>query len=323
MKRKVIAISILILIFLIWLQPINFDRTEITIPEDANAREIAQYLSDNHIVRDINEFLFWLKISGKEKHLKSGTYELQKYKNPIYVINELTHGGKSDIIITIPEGLTIYETAEILDINGVINKEEFIILCNDRDFIKDLGLKVSSLEGYLFPDTYSFSISQTDSAVVSTFIKNFNKHIEKYGFDDSDSINKVIIIASVIEKEAKFEEERPIIARVFINRLKVGRPLESCATVFYALKNINYEKYQTKTKLTQRDLQYNSPYNTYLHIGLPPGPICSPGENSIASAISPADVDYLYFVSRGNGRHHFSKTYREHIAAKEQYNAKK
>ena len=323
MKRKVIAISILILIFLIWLQPINFDRTEITIPEDANAREIAQYLSDNHIVRDINEFLFWLKISGKEKHLKSGTYELQKYKNPIYVINELAHGGKSDIIITIPEGLTIYETAEILDINGVINKEEFIILCNDRDFIKDLGLKVSSLEGYLFPDTYSFSISQTDSAVVSTFIKNFNKHIEKYGFDDSDSINKVIIIASVIEKEAKFEEERPIIARVFINRLKVGRPLESCATVFYALKNINYEKYQTKTKLTQRDLQCNSPYNTYLHIGLPPGPICSPGENSIASAISPADVDYLYFVSRGNGRHHFSKTYREHIAAKEQYNAKK
>lgn len=323
MKRKVIAISILILIFLIWLQPINFDRTEITIPEDANAREIAQYLSDNHIVRDINEFLFWLKISGKEKHLKSGTYELQKYKNPIYVINELTHGGKSDIIITIPEGLTIYETAEILDINGVINKEEFIILCNDRDFIKDLGLKVSSLEGYLFPDTYSFSISQTDSAVVSTFIKNFNKHIEKYGFDDSDSINKVIIIASVIEKEAKFEEERPIIARVFINRLKVGRPLESCATVFYALKNINYEKYQTKTKLIQRDLQCNSPYNTYLHIGLPPGPICSPGENSIASAVSPADVDYLYFVSRGNGRHHFSKTYREHIAAKEQYNAKK
>ncbi len=323
MKRKVIAISILILIFLIWLQPINFDRTEITIPEDANAREIAQYLSDNHIVRDINEFLFWLKISGKEKHLKSGTYELQKYKNPIYVINELTHGGKSDIIITIPEGLTIYETAEILDINGVINKEEFIILCHDRDFIKDLGLKVSSLEGYLFPDTYSFSISQTDSAVVSTFIKNFNKHIEKYGFDDSDSINKVIIIASVIEKEAKFEEERPIIARVFINRLKVGRPLESCATVFYALKNINYEKYQTKTKLIQRDLQCNSPYNTYLHIGLPPGPICSPGENSIASAISPADVDYLYFVSRGNGRHHFSKTYREHIAAKEQYNAKK
>lgn len=323
MKRKVIAISILILIFLIWLQPINFDRIEITIPEDANAREIAQYLSDNHIVRDINEFLFWLKISGKEKHLKSGTYELQKYKNPIYVINKLTRGGKSDIIITIPEGFTIYETAEILDINGVINKEEFIILCNDRDFIKDLGLKVSSLEGYLFPDTYSFSISQTDSAVVSTFIKNFNKHIEKYGFDDSDSINKVIIIASVIEKEAKFEEERPIIARVFINRLKVGRPLESCATVFYALKNINYEKYQTKTKLTQRDLQCNSPYNTYLHIGLPPGPICSPGENSIASAISPADVDYLYFVSRGNGRHHFSKTYREHIAAKERYNAKK
>jgi UPF0755 protein len=322
MKRKVIAISILILVFLIWLQPVNFDRTEITIPEDANAREIAQYLSDNHIVRDINEFLFWLKISGKEKHLKSGTYELQRYKNPVYVINKLTRGGKSDIIITIPEGLTIYETAEILDISGIINKGKFISLCNDRDFIKNFGIKVSSLEGYLFPDTYSFSISQTDSEVISTFMKNFSKQIGKFALDP-DSIDKIIIIASIIEKEAKLEEERPIIAKVFVNRIKVGRPLESCATVFYALKNINYEKYQTKTKLLQKDLKLNSPYNTYIHTGLPPGPICSPGENSIASAVSPADVDYLYFVSIGNGRHHFSKTFREHIAVKERYNAKK
>lgn len=321
--KKILALSMLMIIFIIWLQPINFGKTEITIPKDANAREIAEYLAHDRIVRDVNEFLLWLKISGKEKYLKSGTYELQKYKNPIYVINKLSYGGKSDIIITIPEGFTLYETAEILDINGIVNKEEFITLCSDKKFIQNLELKASSLEGYLFPDTYSFNISQTDTQVVMTFIKNFKKHIEKFRFNKLNSIYEILTISSMVEKEAKFKDEGPIIARVFINRLKTNRPLESCATVFYALKRINYDKYRTKIELTDRDLNINSPYNTYIHTGLPPGPICSPGESSIMAVISPADVDYLYFVSKGNGRHHFSRTFREHIAAKEKYNVKK
>lgn len=323
MNKKILAVSLLILIFILWWQPINFGRTEVTIPKGANAKDIAEYLSHYQVVRDINEFLFWLKISGNEKNLKSGTYELHKFKNPFYVINKLLRGGMSDINITIPEGLTMYETAEILDINGVIDKEEFLVLCNDKDFIVNLGLKTSSLEGYLFPDTYSFSISQTDSQVILTFIENFNRHIEEYKLDNRDSIFKIVTVASMVEKEAKFKDERPIIAKVFLNRLRTNRPLESCATVLYVLKQTDYEKYCTKTKLTQRDLKIDSPYNTYLHIGLPPGPICSPGESSISAVISPADVDYLYFVSKGNGQHHFSTTFREHIAAKEKYNVKK
>jgi UPF0755 protein len=323
MNKRILAIIILVVISLIWLQPLNFGKAEITIPEGANAREIVEYLSSNHLVRDADEFLFCLKISGKEKHLKSGTYELHRYKNPIYFIDKLTRGGKSDIIITIPEGLTIYETADILTAHGVVDKEHFIELCRNKNFIRILGLNVSSLEGYLFPDTYSFIASQGDTEIIKTFIKNFKNHISKFELTSLDSINRIIIIASMVEKEAKHEDERPIIARIFINRLKTYRPLESCATVLYVLKNEELNPYkkkvQHKIKLTEKDLKINSPYNTYLHIGLPPGPICSPGENSIKAVISPADVNYLYFVSRGDGRHHFSSTYKEHLVAKERY----
>lgn len=319
MNRTVIAIVGLVILFLIWWQPIDFGTEEITIPKGTSAREIAEHLSTGHIVRDKNEFLFWLKISGKEKHLKSGTYELKRYKNPLYLINKLTLGGKSDIVVTIPEGLTIDEIAGILAHHGLVTKEEFIKLCNNKNFIIELGLSTRSVEGYLFPDTYSFSSTQSDSEIIKTFIENFNSHVENFKLYNHDSIYKILILASLVEKEAKYEDERPIIARIFINRLKTHRPLESCATVLYALKNRDIYK----TKLTEKDLEINSPYNTYLHIEFPPGPICSPGENSMRAAISPADVDYLYFVSKGDGRHYFSRTYKEHCAAKERYSVKK
>jgi UPF0755 protein len=326
MKKQIIITLIIIALVIIWWQPINFSKVEIMIPKGASAREIVTYLSDSKIVRDTNEFLFWLKISGQEKHLKSGKYELYTYKNPMYVISNLTRGGISDIIVTIPEGLTIYETADILAAHGLITQNLFIQLCTDKNFIQTLGLHVMSLEGYLFPDTYSFSSSQSDTAIIITFITNFNSHIKKFKLSNQDSLNKIITLASLVEKEAKFSDERPIIAQVFIKRLQLHHPLESCATVLYALKYESTDVYRTtnihKTKLTEHDLKINSAYNTYLHIGLPPGPICSPGENSIEAVISPADVDYLYFVSKGDGHHHFSKTYREHLIAKERYSAK-
>ncbi len=323
MKKTIGALFFLLLIFLIWLQPINLGSTEVTIPKGAHAREIAEQLSLGHVVRDVNEFLFWLRLSGKEKLLRSGTYVLQKYKNPLYVINKLSQGGEFDIAVTIPEGLSIYETSEILALHGIVDQEKFVALCNDKHFIENLGLTVPSLEGYLFPDTYSFSTSQSDSEIVTTLVRNAFQHFEKLSMHNSDSIDIILTIASLVEKEAKVEEERPLIAKVFINRLASRRPLESCATVFYALRQRDYKRYHNKRQLTERDLKLDSPYNTYLYYGLPPGPICSPGENSIEAVIEPADVKYLYFVSKGNGRHHFSQTFKEHIAAKQRYNVKK
>jgi UPF0755 protein len=288
----------------------------VTIPDNVNAREIADFLAEQHIVRNVEEFLLWLKLTGREKQLKAGKYELFKYKNPISLIDRLTSGGRSDIIVTIPEGLTIYETAQILADQGLVDYERFLALCGDMSFISELGLDTGSLEGYFFPDTYSFSSLQDEESIIQTFIRNFKKRIASYELV-GDSVHQIVVLASIVEKEAKYEDERPIIARVFINRLKSGRPLESCATVFYVLKADT--PLTNKRKLTDQDLKVDSPYNTYLHIGLPPGPICSPGANSINAVISPADVDYLYFVAKGDGRHHFSRTYREHVAAKDRY----
>ncbi|MEO0184253.1 MAG: endolytic transglycosylase MltG [candidate division WOR-3 bacterium] len=300
----------------------NIGQREINIPKNATAREVTKILSDNRIVRIPAEFLFFLKLTGKESSIRSGRYQLQVYKNPIYVIDKLVHGGRSDIAITIPEGLTLREIAKILyEKNLIDNQDKFVELCNDKNFIKRIGLNVSSLEGYLFPDTYSFEQNEGPIMIVSKMIENLKNQIRKISIIPIDSLQTTIIIASLVEKEAKYNEERPIIARVFYNRLKSNRPLESCATVIYAKKLKNPDI--TITYLLERDLKIDSPYNTYLHSGLPPSPICSPGINSIKAALFPADVDYLYFVAKGDGYHHFSKTYKEHLEAKEYYNAKK
>lgn len=318
MKPRLIALLVLMLVFVVWWQPLYLGKVEVTITEGAHAREIADYLAQNSVVRDTDEFLFWLRISGKEKSLRSGTYELSRYRNPLYVIHKLSRGGKSDIIVTIPEGLTVYEIAEILHSNGLIEKDTFLALCANEHFAERLGIPSPYLEGYLFPDTYAFSPMQSDSDIIMTIVRNTHRHIEDANVP-RDSMHWIITLASLVEKEAKVAEERPIIAKIFLNRLTTRRPLESCATILYALKQQNYEKFKSKKKLLERDLELVSPYNTYRHYGLPPGPICSPGKQSIDAVLHPADVDYLYFVAKGDGRHHFSRTYREHSAAKERY----
>ncbi len=320
--KRLIALGVLLIILIVWWQPIQVGRTAVTIPEGASAKEITDYLSSQHVVRDRDEFLFWLRLTGNEKKLKSGMYELDTYRNPLYVISHLTRGGRSDIMVTIPEGLTMHQVADILAVEGIIDRETFLSLCTNPVFAQELGVSAPSLEGYLFPDTYSFSHRQNDSDVVKAFVRNFERHCGDLSLDDPDSLFSVVTLASLVEKEAQVDEERALIARVFINRLVKDRPLESCATILYALKLLDFEKYHSKQRLLERDLALDSPYNTYLHTGLPPGPICSPGERSIRAVVNPAEADYLYFVSMGNGRHHFSETFQEHLAAKRKYNAK-
>ena len=319
--KKILVLLILVLI-LAWFQPFALGNRTVVIPRQAPAGQIADLLSREHVLRSRLEFLAFLKISGQATHLRSGTFELDRYKPPYYYIHQLTRGGATEITVTIPEGLTIFEIATLLSSKGLGNRDEFLRLCRDRNFIQDLGFTVGTLEGYLFPDTYAFTEDQTDSSIIATMIDNFKRRLEKPALA-GDSLRRVIILASLVEKEAKFDDERPIIARVFLNRLKLGRPLESCATVIYAMKNDPYDLYDAgeikAQTLSEKDLKISSPYNTYLHAGLPPGPICCPGARSIDAALNPADVDYLYFVAKGDGRHQFSRTYQEHLAAKERY----
>lgn len=322
MRKTIYLLILLGIIFLCWLQPFNIGTREVNIPKNVSAREIANILAKEKVVRANTEFLFWLKILGKEGAIRSGRFQLPIYKNPVYVIQQLVQGGRSDITITIPEGLTLKEIAEILYAKNLIkDPNRFLELCINRNFIKNLGLNIPSLEGYLFPDTYSFDEDEGDAKIISKMVENFKMQLKKITTIPVESLQTIIIMASLVEKEALHDEERPIIARVFFNRLKLGRPLESCATVIYAKKL--KDPHLTITYLLKNDLKINSPYNTYLHYGLPPGPICSPGLSSIKSALYPADADYLYFVSRGDGYHHFSRTYKEHLAAQEYYNAKK
>ncbi len=321
--RKVFYIMVIFcILFVFWLQPFDFGEKTITIPKNATAREAAQILAEYRVVRMIPEFLFWLKVLGKEGSIRSGEYHLLTYKNPIYVIQKLIQGVRSDITITIPEGLTVYEVADIFYKRKLIDDRRTLIrLCHDRNFIKSLGLNVPTLEGYLFPDTYSFEANESVNKIIRRMVENFLRQLASITTIPADSLQNTIIIASLIEREAKHDEERPIIAQVFFNRLKSKRPLESCATVIYAYKQKNPDT--VITYLRDKDLKVESPYNTYLHLGLPPGPICSPGLISLKAALNPAPGNYLYFVSKGDGYHHFSKTYKEHLLAKEQYRAKK
>ncbi len=322
MRKALYVIIIFGFVFICWLQPFNLGEKTITIPKNSTAREAAKILSEYHVVRAVPEFLFWLKILGKENQIRSGTYHLLVYKNPVYVIQKLIHGVRSDITVTIPEGLTLYEVADLLFKKKLIDdRSAFVKLCHDQSFIQNFGLHVASLEGYLFPDTYSFEENESMNRIASRMVENFTRQVTSVTAIPADSLQKVIIIASLIEKEAKYDVERPLIAQVFYNRLKLKRPLESCATVIYAYKQKNPDT--IITYLRDKDLKINSPYNTYLYAGLPPGPICSPGLGSIKAALNPAPGNYLYFVSRGDGFHYFSKTYKEHLLAREQYRAKK
>lgn len=317
MKPRNLGLVAVTVLAVIWWQPLNLGQTEVTVPGNASAREIARSLCEQRVVRNVDEFLLWLKIFGRERDLKAGTYHIQKYKNPLYVIDRLTAGGRSEVMVTIPEGSTIYETARVLADHGLVDYERFIGLCRDPAFIAGCGVRGSSLEGYLFPDTYSFSRLQQEKSIITAMVHNFKRRAAKLELDNSDSLPTIMILASIVEKEAKLEDERPVIARVFVNRLRAKRPLESCATIFYAMKTGG--TFMPNHRLTDRDLRIDSPYNTYLHLGLPPGPICSPGESSIGAAMVPADVDYLYFVAKGDGSHYFSRTFQEHVAAKDRY----
>jgi UPF0755 protein len=321
MRRGFVIAIIIFALFIVWIQPLDLGKREVTIPKGATGHEIMSILASNHIIRSRNEMLLWLRLLNKEKTLKFGTYKLAQYKNPLYYIHELSFSAEKEIVVTIPEGLTIDETAAILESRALIDRDIFTGLCADRKFIKEMGYDAATLEGYLFPDTYFFSGSQSETTICRIMLKNFKTHMRGLKLDASDSLREILIIASLVEKEARFDDERPLIADVFVNRLKIRRPLESCATVIYALKASGNPRFANYTALLERDLKFSSPYNTYLHMGLPPGPICSPGARSIQAARQPASTDYLYFVLMGNGRHYFSRSYKEHLAAKDKYRA--
>lgn len=282
---------------------------------------IAKVLKEKGIIRDLNAFTLLARLRGSTKKAQAGEYEFNASMLPFDVLEKIEKGLVIKHPVTIPEGYNVREIADLLEREGLSKKELFIARVSDRVFLSSMiGIDSPSAEGFLFPDTYLFSKGMTEEAMiknmVSRFMEVFSDKLESRGRAMGMSVKEVVTLASVVEKETGEASERPRIARVFLNRIKMGIPLQSDPTVIYGIKEFN-------GNLTKKDLLTETPYNTYRKRGLPEGPIANPGIDSIKAVLYPEEGDYLYFVSKNDGTHHFSKTLSEHNRAVYQYQLKK
>lgn len=275
---------------------------EIFIPKGSSPYKISKILKDSKVITSKNLFLALVKIHGCSADLKAGVYEFHTKDSLNTIINKIKDGKSKNIKITIPEGFNIKQIAEVLAEHNICDKKKFIDLATSQN-----------MEGYLFPNTYFLFPQMTEQEVIKIMNNEFNKFWTKKRKERLKEINKplrdIIILASIVEKEAIADNERPIIAGVFLNRLSKNMKLESCSTVLYAM-GIN------KEKLNFKDLKFESPYNTYKYKGLPPGPICNPGAKAIDAILYPQITNSLFFVSKGNGTHYFSSTFEQHVKNK-------
>lgn len=292
----------------------------VTIQKGATVREIGDQLAQKGLIRNKNAFLILARMTGKEKQLKAGSYRISSAWPLSKILDRVVGGQVATSRVTIPEGYNLAQIRELLAARGFVNADAFRDALNTGDFsyafLKDIPQGEQRLEGFLFPDTYEVRDDITAKEIIDLMLKRFDQaftpDLRQRAAALGWSCREVVTLASLVEREAKLDQERPLVASVFLNRLKYGIPLGSCATIQYILG-------EPKDPLTYADLKIPSPYNTYLHQGLPPGPIANPGLASIKAVLYPAQEDYLYFVARGDGSHQFSRTLGEHETAARRY----
>lgn len=295
----------------------------IEIPKGSNIKHISKILINEKLIRSNDIFTLYCKINKVEGKLKAGKYTIGSNQSVPEIVDKFILGkGEFDTIrFTIPEGYEIRQIIDKLEAQGLIERETFereIKEANfDFSFIVDNKSIDYKLEGYLYPDTYEIFKGDSERRIIEVMLQRFDEvFTEEYKQRAKElnmNLNDVITLASIIEREAKLDSERKIISGVFYNRIKKQMMLQSCATVQYILK-------ERKEVLLYKDLEIESPYNTYKYQGLPPGPIASPGLKSIEAALYPEKVDYLYFVANKDGSHVFTKTYKEHLNAQNKIN---
>ncbi|MBN2564435.1 MAG: endolytic transglycosylase MltG [Candidatus Eisenbacteria bacterium] len=289
-------------------------RVLIDIPEGASVRRIAALLHREGLVRDPAKFVLAAQFLRLTKDLQAGTYEFGPEFSELEVLLALRYGDVAGRRVTIPEGHRASQIARILQGNLGIDPAEFMRLVNDPALMSELGISAPSLEGYLHPDTYRFRLGTAPREAIVRMVKETRSVFDARRMTRADSLGmtvlEVLTLASIVEAEAMIDSERPRIAAVYYNRLRNGWRLEADPTVRYALGNYRRRVYYG-------DLDVDSPYNTYRHTGLPPGPICNPGTSSIEAALYPSrNTHEFFFVSNGDGSHTFSRTFEEHIRAR-------
>jgi UPF0755 protein len=283
----------------------------VTIPSGSTNAQTADLLQKTGVIKSADAFMWAVRIRSKLRkpvNIKAGEQILDPSLSVWENISLLEKGNFKFYPFTVPEGWNIQDIAKAIESSGLGRASDFLALCHDRSFIASLGLSANTLEGYLFPETYSFPRGTPLKSVIKTMTDQFKKVWEKYDAIASTkglSLNEVLTMASIVEKETGAVNERPMIASVFFNRLKKKMRLQTDPTVIYGLTDFN-------GNLTRAHLETKHPYNTYVIDGLPPGPIANPGEEAIKAVLSPAPGKYLYFVSKNDGTHHFSETLAEH-----------
>jgi len=291
--------------------------TMVEIKTGMSGGAVARLLVAEKLVDETRWVTVYLKLEGLEDKLQAGTYNFPPGMTPAEIIGVFVNGQTYEVSITIPEGLSRREVAVRLAASGFGEVTEFMALTERPDLILNwTGHRYPHLEGFIYPDTYRFSPDADLPTIITAMFIRGQTVREELGARATVAGEftpyQRLIMASIVEKEAKLDSERERIASVFYNRLRYRRRLESCATVLYAM-GIH------KDRLTFQDLKYPSPYNTYLHAGLPPTPICNPGRASLAAAYNPETSDYLYFVHKGDGSHEFTRSLTQHNNMRQRY----
>ncbi len=299
----------------------------VRIESGESPEEIGRRLEDMAVIDSAAQFEVLVALMGYDRMLQAGEYEFNQHSPALEVVYRIRNGQTSPRLVTVVEGWRLQEIADAFAAQGV-PRDEFLAAAEaglyDYPFLAGLG-QDDSLEGYLFPATYPVgSLDKPEDIVrrmLDAFQQNVPAEVEQKAADLGLTLHEAVTLASVIEREARVPEERPVMAQVFLSRLRLGMPLEADPTVQYAIaspESVRLYGYW-KQGLTRSDLETASPYNTYRFRGLPPGPICSPGLDSILAAVSPADTNYLYFVAKPDGSHAFAETLSEHLENVERY----
>ena len=283
----------------------------VDVPRGASGRAIARLLAERGVVKSRLAFEALCRWRAG-RTLQAGEYFFNRPVTAFEVFDAIAAGRVYEISVTVPEGFTMFAIAELLERQGLTDRHAFLDAARDPSPIRDLAPRAPSLEGFLFPATYHFPRHRTPQELAAAMVSRFRDAWQVLpgaaSSPNEASVDAVVTLASLVERETSVPAERPVIAGVFTNRLRLGLALQCDPTVIYALELAgNYHG-----SLVSSDLRFNSPYNTYRYPGLPPGPIASPGEASLRAALDPAQVEYLYFVADGRGGHVFSKTLEEH-----------
>lgn len=289
----------------------NAPLARVVVPNGSSFRAASESLGTAGVVDNPGMFRLYAKFRGADRSLKPGTYEFRRGTEWKEVLEVLSEGRSIRASITIPEGWDLARIAPLVATQLEVPEDSVIAALRDTAYLQRLGIPTETVEGYVFPATYQFPLGTSGREAVETMLQEFERRWKPEWNALMDSLamsrHEVVTLASIVEKEARVGDERPTISAVYHNRLRIGMALQADPTVQYA-------RGSHTSRVLFRDLEIDSPYNTYRYPGLPPGPIASPGSASIEAALLPADVKYLYFVARPDGRHEFRQTFQEHAA---------